>query len=154
MALHDVKSAILEIVNESVVKHSAQVIDLAVHGKQNKVLVEIFIDTEGGVHTDMCAEISRDVARMIENGNLIDRPFDLVVSSPGVDRPLTFPWQYKKHIGRRLRVKAGSDRGLQEIDGRLIGLSETGVTLELGKNNESVLIPFGAIEEAIVKVPW
>jgi ribosome maturation factor RimP len=48
---------------------------------------------------DDCAEISRTVSALLDVEDPIQSAYDLEVSSPGLDRPLTRPVDYTKYAG-------------------------------------------------------
>jgi ribosome maturation factor RimP len=82
--------------------------------------IRIFIDADNGVAISDCAQLSRFIE---SNLNLSNEIFDLEVSSAGLDSPLVQPRQYKKNIGREVKVKLKSGA---EIKGTLTGISENG----------------------------
>ena len=41
----------------------------------------------------------------LDTEDVVSGTYNLNVSSPGADRPLTLPRQYAKHVGRRLGVE-------------------------------------------------
>ncbi len=149
-----VSEEVLKLIEDCVVKHSAHVIDVTIRGSQHKSIVEIFVDADAGVTSDLCSTISRDVAEVFDARDIVKGSYQLVVSSPGIDRPLKFPWQYKKHIGRKLVLKVRSESGLQEQIGKLLSVEDEAAWLEVGKGNEQLQIRFDAIHEAVVKAPW
>lgn len=130
--------------------HGAHVIDIVVRGPGQLPIVEIYMDAERGVTSEMCAAVSRDVASAPGIGEFSR----LEVSSPGVDRPLKYLWQYQKHIGRPLMVKRRGSSGVEICEGTLKGLDSEGVVLEVGNDGERVLVPIHDILEAKVKAPW
>jgi ribosome maturation factor RimP len=73
----------------------------------------------------------------------------LDVSSPGVDRPLEYHWQYPKHIGRMLSVH--TDDGTT-YRGRLRSCGEQAIVLDC--SDQTVSIPFSAITRALVELEW
>ena len=73
--------------------------------------IKVEVDADNGLSIDKCVEVSRHI-----EGNL-DREkedFELSVTSPGADQPLRLPRQFKKHIGRNLKV-------LREEQGKVVG---------------------------------
>jgi len=65
--------------------------------------LSIFIDRAGGITVDHCAEVSRQLARVLEvEGIDYDR---LEVSSPGLDRPLRKAADFARFAGSRVDVK-------------------------------------------------
>lgn len=86
-------------------------------------VIRIFIDAESGVTIDDCVPISRH----IEGG--LDRDqedFEIEVSSAGLDRPLKKPRQYRKQMGRRLKL---TDRENNTWKGTVVAADDEGVTL-------------------------
>lgn len=129
-------------------RHRAHLMEVVLRGKQARPVVEVFIDAEVGVTSDLCSAISRDVGKVLDAIEGFPNMYTLVVSSPGIERPLRFLWQYPKHVGRRLLVKVhdGEHRGI------LRAVSEDSIMLE--SDDGRVEVPFGTIEESFVLAPW
>ncbi|MFU2058751.1 ribosome maturation factor RimP [Avibacterium volantium] len=66
--------------------------------------VRIYIDKEGGVSIDDCADVSRQVSAILDVEDPIADKYNLEVSSPGVDRPLFTLEQYQRYIGEEIMV--------------------------------------------------
>jgi ribosome maturation factor RimP len=58
-----------------------------------------------GVTLDDCADFSRIVSAALDVEDPLDGAYELVVSSPGLDRPLRTPEHFVKYAGNRCRVK-------------------------------------------------
>lgn len=137
-------------------QHGAHLVDIVLRGKQNRPIIEILIDSESGVTSELCSAVSRETGKVLDDGEkiLIPESYTLMVSSPGIETSLKFSWQYKKHVGRKFAMKVQSADGVIEQHGKLLSVDDEGITLEIGKGNEQVQIRFGAIAEAVVKAPW
>ncbi|HZX58294.1 MAG TPA: ribosome assembly cofactor RimP [Mucilaginibacter sp.] len=118
----------------------------------------ILVDGDKGVGIADCAQISRYVGFRLEEDNVIEEAYNLEVSSPGLDAPLTLPRQYVKNIGRTLAIKMadGSKR-----EGKLSGLTEDAILVEenikeKGKKAETVesVIPLTQITETKVVISF
>ena len=142
--------ALRETAEECAGKHGAHLIDLAVRGEKSTRVLEVFIDAEQGVNSDICADVSRTLMAAMDAQGLIDGAFRLEVSSPGIGRPLKYPWQYAKHIGRILEVRMAGGGGAEQ--GTLRAVDQAGITLE--KGGERIGIPFDRLLEAKVRAPW
>jgi len=59
----------------------------------------------GGVGIDECARISRDVSMALDVADFIAHAYNLEVSSPGLERPLTKPEHYRRFAGLRAKVR-------------------------------------------------
>lgn len=143
-----------EIVAEHVNRAGAHLIDLVVRGERGTRVVEVFIDSETGVTSDTCSAVSRAVGNAIDVSHEIEGVYRLDVSSPGINRPLKYPWQYKKHIGRHVQVKLQPGQEPDEQTGKLLAVDDSGITIEAGAKREGIRIPFSALQETNVKAPW
>ncbi len=68
-------------------------------------VLRLYIDREGGVNLDDCARLSRHVGVVLEESDFIDSPYNLEVSSPGLNRPLFCREDYIRFRGRRVRIR-------------------------------------------------
>ncbi|MBK8658026.1 MAG: ribosome maturation factor RimP [Bacteroidetes bacterium] len=66
--------------------------------------IEVFVDSDTGIHIDECAQVSRFVEANLDGSGLVPDNYILEVSSPGMSNPLKVPRQYKRRIGRKLEV--------------------------------------------------
>lgn len=109
--------------------------------------IRVFIDAVGGLNVMDCVNISRHI-----EGNL-DREvedYELEVSSPGLTEPFQHPLQYKKNVGREVKVTTLD--GVQ-VKGLLTAFNEDEITVEpeAKKKKEQVgpiTIPLSTIKEA------
>jgi Uncharacterized protein conserved in bacteria len=98
------------------------------------------------------------VSGEIEALELIDSAYRIEVSSPGVDFPLSSERQYRKNIGRELKVFLQDGK---ELKGKLISVSESGIVLEAKmkeKGKKAVLqevnVAFEDIKKSVVQVSF
>lgn len=66
--------------------------------------VRLYIDKEGGVTVDDCADVSRQVSAVLDVEDPIADKYNLEVSSPGLDRALFTLPQYERYIGQEIVV--------------------------------------------------
>ena len=111
--------------------------------------VRLFIDKEGGVTVDDCADVSRQVSAILDVEDPIADKYNLEVSSPGLDRPLFTLSQFERYIGQdiavHLRIPVMERRKWQ---GKLARIENDMVTL-IVDGQEQVLV-FGNIQKANV----
>ena len=132
---------------------NAFIVDIVLRGQGGNKVVEVFIDTDDDVSIDLCSEISREFSRALDATDLFRGGYHLVVSSPGLDRPLKFARQYSKHIGRRMIVEQTVDGQLQKIEGKLTQVTPQGFEL-LCDDDVVKAFTFDHIADARVKLPW
>jgi ribosome maturation factor RimP len=118
--------------------------------------IGVFVDGDEGVSLDACTQISRILESILDLEPSLEGVYQLEVSSPGVNRPLKFPRQYLKHVGRTLRVELVNG---EKVLGQLTNTGHDTISLEimpLDKKSkpESREIPFEEIKEAYVTVQF
>jgi ribosome maturation factor RimP len=143
-----------DFVAEQVERAGAHLIDLVIRGERGTRVVEVYVDSESGITSEVCTAVSREVGQAIDSAREIEGAYRLEVSSPGISRPLRFPWQYPKHIGRRVQVKLQPGQEPTERTGKLLAVDESGIVIELEAHREEVRIPFSSLQETSVKAPW
>ena len=142
-----------QAVNTCVTQSAAHVVDIVLRGDHRRPVVEVYIDTPEAVTTDLCAEISKKISAIIDATEMIASGYRLEVSSPGIERPLGFSWQYRKHIGRELLLKLVSNPGEPARRGSLLAADDEGITVRFAGSAETRIV-FGDIREATVAPPW
>ncbi|OOF36060.1 ribosome maturation factor RimP [Rodentibacter ratti] len=111
--------------------------------------VRVFIDKEGGVTIDDCADVSRQVSAILDVEDPIADKYNLEVSSPGLDRPLFTLAQYNRYLGEEilihLRIPMMERRKWQ---GKLERIENDMLTLKV--DNQEQTFVFGNIQKANV----
>lgn len=65
----------------------------------------VYIDKENGVTIDDCVTVNQMIDNVLEELNPTnDAPYNLDVSSYGLDRPLKYDWQLDKYLGKKVNV--------------------------------------------------
>lgn len=138
-------------------KPSMFLIDLIV-SDDNKI--SIILDDDNGVILQDCIDVSRAIEHQLDSEELI---YSIDVASAGVSSPLKFIRQYKKNIGRNIKVTTND---LDKIEAKLTNADEEKITLEwqsrepkkIGKGKETVNnkkeIAYSEIKEAIVLISF
>jgi ribosome maturation factor RimP len=110
-------------------------------------IIDIYIDGDQGISIGECASLSRQIESEFDREQ---EDYELRVSSPGLDKPFKLYRQYKKYVGRPIRVELKDG---QRWKGILIHLDEDGIELERvieKKKKETVkeIIPFDLLKMA------
>jgi len=125
--------------------------------------IEIIADADDGMSLEKCRSLSRTIETAIDEAQFLGDDYTLEVSSPGVDRPLKFPRQYKKHIGRTLEITF-NDADETPLEAKLDSAEEDKITVSYNterkegkkKIKESFVkeIPFSDIKKALVIISF
>lgn len=101
-----------------------------------KRVVRIYVDAPDGVNIDQCAEVSRQVALMLEVEDVIPGAFNLEVSSPGLERRFFTPEQMAKYIGKNVGVNLNEHfEGRKKFKGELIKVDGDTITVNVDNEN-------------------
>ena len=149
----EIREKIKELLAPIAETFGAFVVDIAIRNERGGKLIQAFVDTDKGITIDDCAGISRELARALDQSNLVQTSYRLEVSSPGIDKPIRMLRQYHKNVGRRFKVTyQGAElqkpllATLQSVNGELLEFQT-----EAG---EVVSIEFAKIIESKVELPW
>jgi ribosome maturation factor RimP len=147
-------AALRQAVEPLLAAEGMSLVDLQWSRRGRRWILTLFIDREGGVTLDDCAQISRQVGARIEVDNLIDHAYTLEVSSPGLDRPLRTLADYARFHGRLVRIiTALPIQGRSTIVGRLKGVEGQTVLVEATPAG-IVPIPLTQIKHARLEVEF
>lgn len=107
-------------------------------------VLRLVVDREEGVKLDDCSRVSRETSDFLDVEDIIEHPYHLEVSSPGLERPLRTVEECRRHLGKKARFKVKEEVDsrrviigeLQSIDKDEISvLSEEGETFKLNWEN-------------------
>jgi ribosome maturation factor RimP len=112
-------------------------------------LLRIYLDKDGGINIEDCAEASRHISSILDVEDPISSEYTLEVSSPGLDRMLFTLEQMKQYEGATVKLRL-----TENFEGRR---NYSGVLKEV-VNNELVLVvddnqyvfPYELVEKANV----
>lgn len=133
-------------------KPSLFLVDLSI---SDSYKIVVTLDGDNGVSLQDCIDISRAIEPNLDRE---EQDFSLEVASAGVSAPLKMVRQYRKNIGRTLKVKTAAE----VYEAKLDQVTDEGIVLKwtarepkkIGKGKEtvekSVSLPYSEIKEAIV----
>lgn len=120
--------------------------DLTVSRAGRRHVVRVMVDADGGIDLDAVADVSRAVSAALDaaeeaGGDIVAGEYQLEVSSPGVDRPLTLPRHWRRNVSRLVKVtvrgaaalpeqRGEQPTGDRQLTGRVIAADDEGVQLE------------------------
>ena len=105
--------------------------------------------SDGDINVNECARLSRKISAFVEEADPIAGEYVLEISSPGIDRPLTRLKDFETFEGYEARLEL--DRlaeGRKRFRGRLAGIEDDHVAIDLDGEDETAMIPFAWIIDA------
>ncbi len=147
MAKVSIAQAVMNLIEPVLTTEELELVDVEYKKEGKDWFLRIFIDRDGGVTVADCQKVSHLTGDLIEIEETIKTPFNLEVSSPGLDRSLKREKDFLKFKGKQIRLHS-----LFPIDNRrkfvgiLTDFKDQTVFLELdGKTFE---IPLSQVAKA------
>ncbi len=141
-----IAAELLQELEPMILGADALIEDLSVTAAGKRRLVTVLVDHPSRFLTlDEVTVLSRLISERLDQIELMgDAPFTLEVSSPGVDRPLTKDWQWKKNTGRLVKIVRSDG---QVTSGRITGY-------EANPMVDGVEIPLDSIKRATIEIEF
>jgi ribosome maturation factor RimP len=128
-----------------------EMVDLEFRFESGRWTLRIFIDKEGGVTVDDCANVNKELGYLIEAKNIIDYHYVFEVSSPGLNRPLRKEKDFIRSMGKMIKLElARPVNKRSKFTGRLTNVREGMISL-LVDDGSLVELPLREIDKARVK---
>jgi ribosome maturation factor RimP len=124
--------AVRGIAERVVASRGYELVDVEVHRSRRGHFVRLYVDRPGGIGLNELQGVSEEVSAILDVENPIDSSFTLEVSSPGLDRPLRSEADYRRFIGRLVRVSSYEPfEGRRHWSGRLHAVEDETIVLRL-----------------------
>ena len=114
--------------------------------------IRVVIDSEGTVTLEDTAQLSKSLRDSNEIDARFPGGFRLEVTSPGLDQPLQYPFQYQKNIARQLKVTFMDGEIVRSLTGTVVDADDGSVTLKDGMDD--IKISYDQIKLAKVKISF
>lgn len=131
-----------------------ELVDIEYQRERQGWVLRIYIDRQGGVNIENCADVNRELGTILDVRDIIPNAYTLEISSPGLTRPLKKVDDFIRYRGRLVKIKTGQPIGGRGrvFKGRLVGIEGEEVILEVG--NEIIGIPFPNIAKANLEIDF
>ncbi|MFI7074120.1 ribosome maturation factor RimP [Micromonospora sediminicola] len=129
------RTRLREVIEPVVTAAGYDLEDLSVSRAGRRHVVRVIVDADGGINLDAVADVSRAVSAALDaaeeaGGDIVAGEYQLEVSSPGVDRPLTLPRHWRRNVGRLVKVTVRGEAGDRQLTGRVTAADDERVELE------------------------
>jgi ribosome maturation factor RimP len=136
------EARIISLAEQAAASMGMEVVLVEIKGGGNRSIVRTFIDQPGGISLNDCERFSKRFSVLLDVEDWIPFSYVLEVSSPGLDRPLVKEGDFRRFVGREVRMRTRVPAaGQRNFRGRILSVTEGRLMLELaeGKNIEIVL---------------
>jgi ribosome maturation factor RimP len=152
-----VNDALKELVTAELDKLGLDLVELQRGGSRSRPTLQVRIDRrdEQPVTVDDCATASRAIEARLDEGHDIGVRYVLEVSSPGVERLLTRPADWRRFVGQRANVLSTALGGRLEVE--ILGVAgERGAEVVAVRTpgGDEQHIPLADVREARLAFHW
>ena len=138
----------LEPVFEPVIEKAGfRLVRLRIMGGASKTLQVMAERPDGSMDVEGCTTLSHALLDFIEAEDPIEGDYEIEVSSPGIDRPLTRLMDFSRWSGHEAKIELNAAMdGRRRFRGLLLGLDGQDVMIRV--DNSDIRFPFRAIANA------
>lgn len=145
--------AVLTALIEPVVReHGCDLVRVQLNGSKAAPTLQVMAEDPktGQLGIDVCASISRALSELFDAVDPIESEYQLEVSSPGIDRPLTRAADWTRWATHDVRVRlAAPVDGKKNIHGVITGLADSGDAAIIAVPGQgSVTVPLATMQGA------
>ena len=110
-------------------------------------ILRLYLDKAGGFGLEDCVYVSRQLSDLFDVALEDVGPYQLEVSSPGIDRPLGKESDFNRFKGEKAKIKTRRPvAGRKNFTGVLLGIKDGVVHMSI--DEDSVAIPYNQIQKA------
>lgn len=132
---------IAEIITPVIEDMGFELVRIRLMGGKTATLQIMAERPEGGIEVDECAKISTAVSTVLDVEDPIVDQYNLEVSSPGIDRPLTRLKDFETFEGYEVKIETTElIDGQRRFKGMLAGVEGEEVLLNLERGDEEVTV--------------
>ena len=144
--------ALWDITENYLVAEHLELDDLEVVGKGKAKTVRVVVDGED-LDLDRISEVSRGLSRLYDAEYDAPDPYQLEVTSPGLERALKRPTHFRKSLGRQVSVKVRDEAGAAHTHkGQLSAANDESFTVTVGGAEHQY--PYSAVVSARTVFRW
>ena len=148
----DLKEKLQQIVAPICNEQNLHLVEIRVRGDRRNPVFEIFADSEQGITLGQCERLSRSIQDELDMDETFRGNYRLNVSSPGLDHPLKEAWEFKKNLGKMVRINYEQEGQPKEVEGKLKDFSDRLLILE--REQETVEVDRQTVTRVKVKIQW
>ena len=141
----------LEPVFEPVIEKAGfKLVRLRIMGGASKTLQVMAERPDGSMDVQGCAALSHALLDFIEAEDPIEGEYEIEVSSPGIDRPLTRPMDFARWSGHEAKIELSTPvDGRKRFRATLLGLDGQDVRIrDTSIGNDEIKFPFRSVANA------
>ena len=140
------KEQVLAAITPAIQSLGFYIEDITITSAGKRSMLTVIVDGDTHLSLDQVTVATKAISEIVENlPTLGNNPFTLEVTSPGLDRPLTKPRDWRKNQDRLIKIVLTDGK---EVKGRIKDSTESAVTVD------DQVINFADIKRATLEVEF
>jgi ribosome maturation factor RimP len=149
----DVIERVHRLVDPVLLSGGLELVEVEYRREARGWVLRLYVDKEGGITLDDCAQISREIGRNLDVEDFITTPYILEVSSPGLTRSLKTEKDFMRYRDCLVKVRTNQPvENRRQFMGRLRGVVEEGIQIEV--DGKVYLLPLSFIAKANLDIEF
>lgn len=142
---------IANIIKADIERAGYEIVEIKSSSFGGITVIRVFIDKPGGITVYDCSRVTNTIRFLLNGSDLNATRYNLEVSSPGLDRPMTSERDFLRNTGKEITVELNAAMDDKFVfEGKILGFENGAVTIETGA--AAVQIPVGKIARAKLKL--
>lgn len=131
---------------------SLDIVEITLKKHRQDTMLDVICDKpEGGISVDECSAFNKKACELIDEERLLEDPYTVEVSSPGLDRPLKTEKDFRRNIGKEVEVYLSEKVNEKNFwTGAIKDVTASKVTIVAKEETE---IPLDLINKALLVLP-
>ena len=144
----DIKDSIIQYLAEE----NLELYDINIVNFPTIDKIEIFIFSEELIDYTIIQRLNYQLLRLLEEFNLFKGDYELVISTPGIERSLKTERHFELSIGENIKLKLFTPiKNIYTFEGQLISLQNDSVVVVIEENNDEISIDLNNIKKAKIQ---
>ena len=146
--LTDIAILVENIITPMIADLGLELVELNITQRNTTYMIEVLTDRpQGGISLEQCVKLNKKIVEALDLTQSLAEDYELVVASPGLDRPLENRKDFTRMLDKRVKVLLTEKvDGKGEYSGLVKQADETAVLIALRK--KEVKLPYDKILKA------
>ena len=130
-----------------------ELVEVTFNREGGRRVLRVVVDRDGGVDLDTISDTAQKVSRRLDLEGFTPGPYQLEVSSPGIERPLRRPTDFGRRVGDRVKIRTTEQvAGARTHVGALVSADAEAIVV--ATDGGEVRVPYDQIASARTVADW
>ncbi|MEO8293656.1 MAG: ribosome maturation factor RimP [Actinomycetota bacterium] len=130
-----------------------ELVEVTFNREGGRRVLRVVVDRDGGVDLDTISDTAQKVSRRLDLEGFTPGPYQLEVSSPGIERSLREPTEFGRRVGDRVKIRTTEQvAGARTHVGALVSADAEAIVV--ATDGGEVRVPYDQIASARTVADW